>query len=303
MDKTKPRIPQYMKDRLIRYAEGCLCVAILIFTIKAVSFIERDYPPAADYLIIYSLFAVVCLLQAFAARRSDRLSVIKNLCFATVYLVSGIAVVIVGVNNTAGAVLLLVSFLSVILANRIIAVITGDEWSYKLIDILISIGIIVLMIAALCIEEESRRKFLMGYAVLVSFKALYNIIILSFSHMRLRVLRKIVRKTFAAEILFGLALLIASFSYVFMVMETDIHTYFDAIWYCFSVVTTIGFGDVTVTSPYTRALSIILGIYGIIVVALITSIIVNFYNEVKNENKDDPEEKATDKKLPEKTDK
>ena len=61
--------------------------------------------------------------------------------------------------------------------------------------------------------------------------------------------------------------------------------------------TTIGLGDVTVLSPYTRALSIILGIYGIIVVALITSIIVNFYNEVKDkkDNDADDEEDTADK--------
>ena len=113
----------------------------------------------------------------------------------------------------------------------------------------------------------------------------------------LRVLRKIIRKTFAAEILFGLILLIVSFSYVFWVMESGLPTYFDAVWYCFSIVTTIGLGDVTVLSPYTRALSIILGIYGIIVVALITSIIVNFYNEVKDkkDNDADDEEDTADK--------
>ena len=47
--------------------------------------------------------------------------------------------------------------------------------------------------------------------------------------------------------------------------------------------TTIGFGDITAVSILGRILSVILGIYGIIVVALITSIIVNFYSEVKSE--------------------
>ncbi len=54
--------------------------------------------------------------------------------------------------------------------------------------------------------------------------------------------------------------------------------------------TTIGFGDITATSLVGRLLSVILGIYGIIVVALVTSIIVNFYSEVRNEeNKADQE--------------
>ena len=55
----------------------------------------------------------------------------------------------------------------------------------------------------------------------------------------------------------------------------------NAMWYCFAIVTTIGFGDISATTDFGRILSVILGVYGIIVVALITSIIVNFYGEMK----------------------
>ena len=50
------------------------------------------------------------------------------------------------------------------------------------------------------------------------------------------------------------------------------------------MVTTIGFGDLTPTTEIGRLLSVILGLYGIVVVALITSIIVNFYGEMKKED-------------------
>ena len=40
---------------------------------------------------------------------------------------------------------------------------------------------------------------------------------------------------------------------------------------------------ITAVSPLGRVLSVILGLYGIIVVALITSIIVNFYTEISKE--------------------
>ena len=49
----------------------------------------------------------------------------------------------------------------------------------------------------------------------------------------------------------------------------------------FALVTTIGFGDITAVTDLGRTMSVVLGIYGIIVVALITSIIVNFYGEIK----------------------
>ena len=58
----------------------------------------------------------------------------------------------------------------------------------------------------------------------------------------------------------------------------------DALWYCFAVVTTIGFGDFTAVTLTGRVLSVILGLFGIVLVAVITSIIVNFYNEISLTN-------------------
>lgn len=101
--------------------------------------------------------------------------------------------------------------------------------------------------------------------------------------------RDIVQQTYAAEIIFGLLLLIASFSFVLLYTDGAAFDgrYTNALWYCFAVVTTIGFGDMTAVSTIGRILSVVLGIYGIVVVALITSIIVNFYGEMKKSGTDD----------------
>ena len=53
--------------------------------------------------------------------------------------------------------------------------------------------------------------------------------------------------------------------------------------YCFALVATIGLGDISAVSDLGRIISVIPGIFGIIVVALITSIIVNFYGEIKKD--------------------
>ena len=76
-------------------------------------------------------------------------------------------------------------------------------------------------------------------------------------------------------------LLMIAFSIVLPQVESGIPTFADALWYCFAIVTTIGFGDYSAVTLPGRIVSVVLGIYGIIVVALITSIIVNFYNETK----------------------
>ena len=116
-------------------------------------------------------------------------------------------------------------------------------------------------------------------AAIMAITSLLSIFAEAFSKLMFGPLKDIFQKTFAGEILLGLLFLIISFSIVFYVSEGI--SYGDALWYCFAIVTTIGFGDFVVHSLLCRVLSVILGIYGLIVVALITSIIVNFYNEMK----------------------
>ena len=123
---------------------------------------------------------------------------------------------------------------------------------------------------------------------IVTLRALKEILIISFAQIRIDVLRKIIRKTYASEILLGLILLIVAFSLILSVLD-EVGSFGDALWFCFATVTTIGYGDIATTSEIGRILSAILGIYGLIVVALLTSIIVNFYNEMIGAKKEDPD--------------
>ncbi len=111
--------------------------------------------------------------------------------------------------------------------------------------------------------------------------AVFALLAIVFSRISFTVLKKIVVKTHAAEIIFGLVLLIVTFAMLLTFFEPNMGKFTDALWYCFAIVTTIGFGDLTAVTDFGRILSVILGAYGIVVVALITSIIVNFYGEMK----------------------
>ena len=116
--------------------------------------------------------------------------------------------------------------------------------------------------------------------MVIIFSAVIEVVASASYHMRFKVLLKIIVRTYALEIILGLATMIVAFSLVLTLYESEtIPTFYDGLWYCFSVVTTIGFGDKVPTGAIGRALSVILGIYGIVVVAVFTSIIVNFYNE------------------------
>lgn len=80
-------------------------------------------------------------------------------------------------------------------------------------------------------------------------------------------------------------ILISFVSFLFLcalgiwLVEPGVTSYVDALWYCFVSVTTIGFGDILVTTFAGKAITVVLTIYGIIVIALIPGVVVAFYNE------------------------
>lgn len=115
--------------------------------------------------------------------------------------------------------------------------------------------------------------------VIVAITALLEVLSNAVSQLKFKTLFRIVFKTFAFEIILGLLTMIVASALVFMYFEDKIVTFGDGLWYSFAIVTTIGFGDFAATSVIGRITTVFLGIYGIIVVAVITSIIVNFYNE------------------------
>ena len=121
-------------------------------------------------------------------------------------------------------------------------------------------------------------------------RIILHVVGISISQMKLRILMNIIRETYVLEILLGLLLMIIAFSTIFSTLEESMASYGDALWYSFALVTTIGFGDITATTMIGRVLSVFLGIYGIVVVAIITSVIVNFYGEMRRMTGQKPDE-------------
>ena len=117
--------------------------------------------------------------------------------------------------------------------------------------------------------------------LVILFRMILHVVGISVSQIKLNILMNIVRETYVMETLLGLLLMIIASSSLLSTMEESMPTYGDALWYCFALVTTIGFGDITAATPLGRILSVLLGIYGIVVVAIITSVIVNFYGEMR----------------------
>jgi hypothetical protein len=197
-------------------------------------------------------------------------------------------------------------FLIVPIAKNIISIVKNHSKRNILAKIILMLIVFVFVgVNLVFMRDETALGYITSGimpGVILAVICLSNICGIAFSHFDKGTLKKIIQKTYAGEVIFGLLLLVVAFAMVLMMVEPAIVTYWDALWYCFMLVTTIGFGDITSVSILGRVLSVFLGIYGIVVVSIVTSVIVNFYNEVKNDDKEEPvkaEENAPD--LPQET--
>ena len=97
---------------------------------------------------------------------------------------------------------------------------------------------------------------------------------------RIHILRDVLRQTGASKIWTGFLVQFFISAGIIWLREPDIHSYGDALWYCYAVVTTIGFGDIVVQCLLSRILSVFLSISAMIDIAIITGVIVNYYMQV-----------------------
>ncbi len=97
---------------------------------------------------------------------------------------------------------------------------------------------------------------------------------------RFRILGRVLKETQADRLIFSFVLFLFIDAFLIMCAEPGIKTYGDALWYCYAVFTTCGFGDITAVTPVSRILSVLLSISAILVIALVTGVIVAYFNEV-----------------------
>ena len=97
---------------------------------------------------------------------------------------------------------------------------------------------------------------------------------------KLRLIRRILKHTGADKIMSGFVAFMLLTALVIWVCEPEINTYREALWYCFTVVSTIGFGDVVVHASISRSLSVVLSLYAVVTLAIFTGVIVNYYMQL-----------------------
>lgn len=97
---------------------------------------------------------------------------------------------------------------------------------------------------------------------------------------RLKVLAGILKRTRADKILVGFIVFLFAVAAVIELAEPDINRYGDALWYCYAVISTAGFGDVVAVTFIGKICSVLLTVYAIFVTAIVTGVVVNFYTQM-----------------------
>ena len=155
----------------------------------------------------------------------------------------------------------------------------------------ILVGIVLLGLAGSILydypkDNESIKIIAIALFLFVSLK---KVLFPTLKLEKIKLLLNILIKTHAIDVIVCLFAFMIAFSFILPGVEDkaggSITTFWDAMWYCFTVITTIGFGDFAAVSTIGRVLTVVLGVYGIVVVAILTSVIVNFYNEVTAKEK------------------
>ena len=234
-------------------------------------------------VIMYTAFALLFLLKALITRDSWRMNLFRYGIGCLLF--AACAVIFLFADTVKACTPVVFLHVAALAADHIFSIVRDHKIRNAIPRVLAILTLLFMVVCAVTLGGSIALLYLLALTVPRIF---YYIAQIAFSRIKMDVLRKIVRKTYAAEILFGMLMLIIAFSIVLPQFDPGIPSFEDALWYCFAIVTTIGFGDFAAATLPGRAISVVLGLYGIIVVALITSIIVNFYNETKNTA--DPEE-------------
>lgn len=166
---------------------------------------------------------------------------------------------------------------------------TKSRRVFLIINTSIHLMLAVLVIYSYFNDHIPMLELITDYGLIYIFDSI-SLYLAAYTKHHQSLLLKILIKSYAKEILSGLVLIMIIASFLLTFIEPDITSFADGMGYCFALVTTIGFGDYAAVSTPGRVISIFVGVYGILVVSLITSIIVNIYLETKDkENQNNKE--------------
>ncbi|MDD7288198.1 MAG: potassium channel family protein [Clostridiales bacterium] len=96
---------------------------------------------------------------------------------------------------------------------------------------------------------------------------------------KLHVMKQVLKRTRVERPLLCFLVFFLVIAAVLWLVEPGMNTYRDAIWYCCAVVFTTGFGDFVATTFLGKLCSILLSCYAIFALAILTGVVVTYYNQ------------------------
>ena len=85
---------------------------------------------------------------------------------------------------------------------------------------------------------------------------------------KLKLLWMILKRTKATQILSGYIVFLFVSAAIIQLVEPDINHYGDALWYCYAILSTAGFGDIVAITFIGK------------LVAIVTGVVVNYYGQI-----------------------
>lgn len=97
---------------------------------------------------------------------------------------------------------------------------------------------------------------------------------------KLRLFFTIINRVGFDKILWSFGIWFIITTILMMVVEPDIHTFGESLWYTAVTCTSIGFGDFIAVTAFGRVLSIIIVVYEAIVISMLAGVVVSFHLEI-----------------------
>lgn len=281
MKKSESLFEKPLFKLLLTVVSTILAVAVVTFSILIIVNVNDSNFDAVPGLLLVVFLLLGLMHVVMYLRVRTKVYLIKCIVLLIVNLILGVITLFAKDNPilfsiTAGA------YCCTIILSRIFNVINNPNARNIFLNVLIMLFALGMCIGLLSVPSktlEDVQTVILVECIFIAIVSFVEAMTIALAQLKVKILIKIILSTFSLEVLFGLLVMVVAFSFVFVSVEPNITNFPDALWYCFAVVTTIGFGDFVAVTPIGRVLTVFLGLYGLVVVAVITSIIVNFYNE------------------------
>ena len=280
MAKKLKLVLDYDVIRIILVVLGSLfSTLVLVFSILAINEIQaNNIDTASKYLLVIFLVLGLSRLVTFFVERT-RVSFIRFLTLFVFNVALGVIVMFAKDNPYFFSLVGGLYCVTIVLSRAFKIIQNHSVRSIVFNSLIITVAILLAVGLFIPFESDKMASPVIILCTIIAISAFFEVVSTATGKLKLNVLFKIIVRTYALEIMLGLLTLMIGFSLILTMYEPEIPTFADGLWHSFATVTTIGFGDFKVVTAIGRILTAIMGLYGIVVVAVITSIIVNFYNE------------------------